>query len=95
VTGAPAAAALQVQALALVHAWLAEDYWTAARVEAAIEASGATVVQVAQVVSLAAASLLTEAFGGSSLAAERFAADRYGRDVAAQARLVVAAADGS
>ena len=89
--GAPAPAALQVQAAALIHAWLAEDYWTAARVEAAIADSGATAVQVAQVVSLAAASMLTEAFGGSSLAAERFAADRYGRDAAAQARLVLAA----
>lgn len=82
---------LQVQALGLIHAWLAEDYWTVARIEAAIEASGATPVQVAQVVSLAAAALLTDAFGGSSLRAEQAAAARYGADAAKQARQVIAA----
>jgi hypothetical protein len=80
---------LQVQALGLIHAWLAKDYWTAARIEAAIEASGASPVQVAQIVSLMAASLLTEVLAGSSLAAERAAADRYGREAAKQARLVL------
>jgi hypothetical protein len=84
---------LAVQADALIHAELAEDYWTSARVLAALEDSGATVVQVAQAVALAGAAMLTEAAGGSSLAAERVAAGRYGRDAAAQARLVLAAAD--
>ena len=85
----PTPESLGVQAAALIHAELAQDYWSAARIEAALEDSRATVVQVAEAVALAAAAMLTEALG--SAAAERLAAGRYGRDAAAQARLLGAA----
>jgi hypothetical protein len=80
-------AALQTQAYGYIHAWLAEDYWTIARIVAALQDSGATMEQVAETFSLAAASLLTTACGTAEAAAA-LAARRYSGDAARQGRLV-------
>lgn len=84
----PSPAGLQAQALFVIHAWLARDYWSVEAACRQVAGSGATPVQVLEAATLAAASLLTEALGGSSAKAAAVAADRYGRDVAAQARLL-------
>ncbi len=78
---------LQVMALAYIRAWLDKDYWTIARIALALEESGAGMLQVAETFSLAAASLLTEAHGGSSAQAADHATGRQDRDVAKQIRL--------
>lgn len=59
----PELEALKVQAKAQVLAWLDKDFWTMARIMDAVEESGAEGGQVAEVYSLAAASLLADAFG--------------------------------
>ncbi len=79
-------AALQVMAYGYIAAWTQQDYWTVARIAAEIEASGASSLAVAEAVTLAAAALLTDALGGSSLAAETVATRRYGKAAARLAR---------
>ena len=83
----PAYERMQAMALAYIRAWLDEDYWTIARIVVALEESGATMPQVAEVFSLAGACLLTEAHGGSSAQAAGHATGRQDRDVAKQIRL--------
>lgn len=79
-----------VMAVGLIHCWLANDYWTAARIEHEIDQSCASPVAVAQAVSLAAASMLTDAYDGSSARAEAVAVSRWGRDAGRQARQIAA-----
>lgn len=81
-------AALQVQAAGYVHAWLAQDFWTIARIADEITRAGYTPAQVAEVFSLFAASLLTEAFAGARSGAAALAAARYGAEAGKQARLL-------
>ena len=86
--GAPGHETLQPMAGAYIRAWLDKDYWTIARIVAALEDSGATPGQVAETISLAAAAMLTEAHGGSSAAAADHATGWQDRAVAAQVRLL-------
>lgn len=68
-----------------VHAWLAEDYWTVARLMAELEDLGATMHQVAECFSLAAAALLTDA-AGDKYAAMALATRKYSEKVSKRAR---------
>jgi hypothetical protein len=77
---------LLVMAYGYTHAWLVEDYATAARIEVALEDCGATMVQVAEAFSLAAAALATAACDGSAVQAARLAEARYLETVGRQAR---------
>jgi len=77
---------LLVMAYGYMHAWLTEDYATAARIEVTLEDCGATMVQVAQVFSLAAAALATAACDGSAVQAARLAEARYLETAGRQAR---------
>jgi hypothetical protein len=79
-------AMLQTMGLAYIHAWLTEDYWTIAQITLALEDSGASWQQVAESFSLAAASLLTDVFGGSSTLAAVAAIGKARGDAARQAR---------
>lgn len=89
--GSPEHGRVRAMALAYIRAWLDEDYWTIARIVVALEESGATVQQVAETFSLAAAALLAEAHGGNSHAAADHATARQDDDVAKQIRLLTAA----
>jgi hypothetical protein len=86
--GPPEQGRVQVMALAYIRAWLDEDYWTMDRIAAALADAGATMPQVAEVFALMAASLLTEAHGGSSHAAADHAAARQDDEVARHVRLL-------
>ena len=88
--GAPDHGRVRAMGLAYIRAWLDEDYWTIARIVVALKESGATMQQVAETFSLAAASLLTEAHGGNSHAAADHATARQDDDVAKQVRLLSA-----
>ena len=79
-------AMLQTMGLAYIHAWLTGDYWTIARITKAMEEAGASWQQVSESFSLAAASLLTDVFGGNSTAAAAAAAAKAHSDAARQAR---------
>ena len=79
-------AMLQTMGLAYIHAWLTGDYWTIARITKAMEEAGATWQQVSESFSLAAASLLTDVFGGSSTLAAVAAIGKARGDAARQAR---------
>ena len=79
-------AMLETMGLAYIHAWLTEDYWTIAQITRALAASGATWQQVAESFSLAAASLLTDVYGGHSTLAAAAAATKAHEDAARQAR---------
>ncbi len=60
---------LAPMALAYIHAWLADDYWTVARISAepsGAELSGVDPELVAGTFSLMAALLLTDAFQGDT-----------------------------
>lgn len=81
-------AALQVQAQAHILAWLDKDFWTIARIMHELAESGATAEQVAEVYSLAAASLLTDAFGGKRTQAAALTAARLEQDATRQARVL-------
>lgn len=81
-------AALQVQAEAHITAWLDDDYWTISRIMDALAGSGATAGQVAEVYSLAAAALLTDAFRGRRSVAAVLAAHRLEQDSTRQARVL-------
>ena len=85
-------ATLQTMGLAYIHAWLTEDYWTIAHITKAMEEAGATWQQVSESFSLAAASLLTDVFGGNSTAAAAAAAAKAHTDAARQARASLRAA---
>jgi len=85
-------AMLQTMGLAYIHAWLTEDYWTIAQITLALEDSGASWQQVAESFSLAAASLLTDVFGGSSTLAAVAAIGKARTDAARQARTALRAA---
>ncbi len=85
-SGAPDLARVEAMAYAYIRAWLDEDYWTIARIVDALEESGATVQQVAEVFSLAGACLLTEAHRGSSHAASGHASGRQDNKVAKRVR---------
>jgi hypothetical protein len=86
----PAQGRVQVMALAYIRAWLDEDYWTQDQIEAALEESGATMQQVAEVFALMGAKLLTEAHGGNSHRAADHATATQDNDVAKQVRLLSA-----
>jgi hypothetical protein len=86
--GGPSHETLQPMAGAYIRAWLGKDWWTIARIAAAIDDTGATPRQVTEVVTLAAASMLTEAHGGWSAAAADHATGWQNRAVAAQIRLI-------
>lgn len=88
----PSHETLQPMAGAYIRAWLDKDFWTIARIAAALEDSGATPAQVAEVISLAAASMMTEAHGGSAVEAADHASGWQDRAVAAQVRLLAARA---
>lgn len=88
-------AELMVVAETGVHAWLARDFDTLSRAQLEAAESGASVEAVFLAVCLAAAAVMTDACGGSSARAARFAAARLSQDVAAQARLLLAAEDGA
>lgn len=79
-------AMLQTMGLAYIHAWLTGDYWTIAQITLAMEQAGATWQQVAESFSLAAASLLTDVYGGHSALAAAAAATKAHEDAARQAR---------
>jgi hypothetical protein len=79
-------AMLQTMGLAYIHAWLTRDFWTIAQITLALEDSGASWQQVAESFSLAAASLLTDVFGGSSTLAAVAAMGKARGDAARQAR---------
>jgi hypothetical protein len=79
-------AMLETMGLAYIHAWLTEDYWTIAQITRALATSGATWQQVAESFSLAAASLLTDVYGGHSALAAAAAATKAHADAARQAR---------
>jgi hypothetical protein len=81
---------LLIQAYGYVHAWLAKDYWTTARIVAELEDSGATMQQVAECFSLAAAALLTDAYEGDRFKAMRLAQVRYSNNAGRQARHLAA-----
>jgi hypothetical protein len=85
-------AMLETMGLAYIHAWLTEDYWTIAQITRALAASGATWQQVAESFSLAAASLLTDVFDGSSTLAAVAAIGKARADAARQARTALRAA---
>ena len=84
--GSPAIERVEAMAYAYIRAWLDEDYWTIARIQVALEESGATIHQVAEVFSLAGACLLTEAYRGSSHAASDHASGRQDDKVAKRVR---------
>jgi hypothetical protein len=92
----PEAQALSVQAKALITAWLDKDYRTIAWIMHAIgEGYGGdgtpaadAAQQVAEVMSLAAAALLTDAFGGHRRQAAALAAARLELDATRQARVL-------
>jgi hypothetical protein len=77
---------LQLMALGYIHAWLAEDYWTIAVIDMRLAELDATPREVAESFSLAAASLLTDAYQGSSGNAQRMAARKWRIDAARMAR---------
>lgn len=77
---------LLIMAYGYVHAWLAEDYWTIARIVAELEDCGATMVQVAETFSIAAAALLTDAHDGDRFKATALAARRYSTNAGRTAR---------
>jgi len=81
---------LLIMAYGYVHAWLAEDYWTIARIVAELEDSGASMVQVAEAFSLAAAALVTDAYGGDRFKAMGLAARRYSANAGRKARNIAA-----
>jgi hypothetical protein len=85
-------AMLQTMGLAYIHAWLTRDFWTIAQITLAMEDSGASWQQVAESFSLAAASLLTDVFDGSSTLAAAAAAGKAHADAARQARAALRAA---
>jgi hypothetical protein len=87
----PQLADLAVQAKAHILAWLDKDYWTAARIMDALAESGATAEQIAEVYSLAAAALLTDAFGGRRGHAATMTAHRLEQDTTRHAQMLVAA----
>jgi hypothetical protein len=68
---------LLVMAYGYLHAWLVEDYDTAARIELSLADCGATMIQVAQAFGLAGAALATAACDGSAVRAARLAERRY------------------
>jgi lambda repressor-like predicted transcriptional regulator len=82
----PDQATLMTMAYGYIHAWLVEHYWTIARIVAALQDNGATMDQVAETISLAAAALLTDAFGGSSVRAAQLVAGRISETAGRQAR---------
>ncbi len=88
-TESPDHGRLQVMALAYIRAWLDEDYWTIARIVVALEEAGATMQQVAETFSLAAASLLTDAHGGRSSRAADHAAARQDDAAAREIRRLI------
>jgi hypothetical protein len=73
---------LQLMALGYIHAWLAEDYWTIAVIDLRLQEMDVTPRQVAESFSLAAASLLTDAYEGSSANAQRMAGRKWRIDAA-------------
>lgn len=89
--GLPDPGRVQAMGLAYIRAWLDEDYWTQDQIKTALAESGATMGQVAELFALMAASLLTEAHGGSSHAAADHAAARQDAEVARHIRLLDAA----
>ena len=82
----PDQATLMTMAYGYIHAWLAEDYWTIARIVAAMQDSGATMEQVAETFSLAGAALMTDTVGGSSVRAAQLVASRIIETAGRQAR---------
>jgi hypothetical protein len=85
-------AMLETMGLAYIHAWLTGDYWTIAQITLAMEQAGATWQQVAESFSLAAASLLTDVYGGHSALAAAAAATKAHEDAARQARAALRSA---
>ena len=75
-----------IMAYGWIHAWLAEDHWTASQIRAELDASGASPGQVAEWFSLAAAALLSEAFEGDRFKAMAVAARKYSNRVGKTAR---------
>jgi hypothetical protein len=82
----PDQATLMTMGYGYIHAWLVEDYWTIARIVAALQDNGATMDQVAETISLAAAALLTDALDGSSVRAAQLVAGRISEAAGRQAR---------
>lgn len=80
---------LQVRAAGYVLAWLRQDYWTCARIAAALEDEQVPAGQVAEVLTLAAASMLADALGAG--AAAEFADRWVSTQAARQVRLLSAA----
>jgi hypothetical protein len=85
-TTTPDETRVQAMAHGYIRAWLDEDYWTIARIVVALQEAGATMEQVAEVFSLVAACLLTEAHGGSSHAASGHVSGRQDDKVAKRVR---------
>jgi hypothetical protein len=79
-------ASLQTKALAYIACWLTEDYWTIARIVEGLKESGASAEQVAESFSLAAASLLTDVFGGMPSEAATWAENKALKDACREAR---------
>jgi hypothetical protein len=61
VTGPPDQETVMVMAYGAIYAWLAEDHWTGMRLQDELARIGATMTQVAECFSLAAAALVSEA----------------------------------
>jgi hypothetical protein len=72
----------------LIFCWLVEDYWGVARIQEALDETGATAGQIAEGATLAAASLLSDALGSAAKAAE-VAERRWQTDSARAARQLV------
>jgi len=73
-------------ALGYIYAWLADDYWTVARISA--ELSGADPALVAETFSLMAVPLLTDAFQGDAGKAAALARKSCSKRVGRSARYV-------
>jgi hypothetical protein len=75
---------LAPMALGYIQAWLADDYWTVAKIGA--EVSGADPELVAETFSLAAAALLVQAFDGNAVKAAALARKACSERVGGYAR---------
>lgn len=84
----PAQGRLQVMALAYIRCWLAEDYWTQARILTALHDCGATTEQVANIFALMGAKLLAEAHGNDTRAAAAHATAVTDDQAARQIRML-------
>lgn len=82
----PPPADIQPFLYGLIFCWLAEDYFTVARIREALAETGATADQIAEGATLAAAALLTDALGVARAAA--LAEARWQSDAGRAARQI-------